>query len=648
MQFRGPKGWFLEFFLVRRLLGGKGRSYVSLVSAISTWGLALGVASLVVIFSVTSGFEEVFREKILGVFPHLVVIGKGGDVPDWADVQQRLEGRPHLSSVLPATYDEMMASKKGRRSGAIVKGIDCTSDRMIEVVQPFVLEGRVEDLFREADFSFRNGVLQVDSIPGGSVYAAVIDPSGRVSSRTFFDESQDMPRLRVWSLLGAPVQVEVSGILLPEILALNAGELSHSTEVPEGQFTLQLGGGEFESPSGEGDHLAVLGEDPASGQRRVLWCPLVSPGSGSQPAHVCLVNTSPSPITVRLPSGTVQIAPFSSHFAEEKLVELPRVLLGYKLAQDIEARQGDEIRLVSPLFSIQGLSERRKVKRTIADSFIVAGTVQLGFFEYDSKLALLDFTAARRFLHQGDVARWVEVRVDDIFLSDQRGVELGRYLGGFSLLDVQESIPALNDKFEYATGQVRPGGSATQFIANVSETLRAVKFSNVEGELALGFQDDWRVITWEEMNKPLFTSMKRQKIVLSLFFLIIIVVAAFNVVSSQVMIVKEKSSDIAILKAMGARGRQVRRVFQMQGMFIGVLGTTIGIVLALAVCLALDYIGFPLDPEVYFVSYLPVQINWWDMVLSSTLSLGAIWIAVSVAARQAARKSPVEGLRELE
>ena len=647
MQRKGPKWWFLELFLVRRLLGSRGRGYVSLVSAISTWGLALGVASLVVIFSITSGFEDVFREKILGVFPHLVVIGKGGDVPNWPDVQKRLEGRPHLSSFLPATYDEMMASKKGRRSGAIVKGIDCTSKRMVEVVQPFLLEGRVESLYVEAEVSLDEDQLHISGFPGGSVYAVVIAPDGKVVRETFFDEVQPIPMVRVWSLSSRPTEVEVSGVLLPVQISLLPGDLSKPVEVPEGTFGLSVGKQQFQSPEQDGDQVAII-VDREEGAQEVFWCPLVPPGSGSQPAHFCFVNASLAPVTARLPSETIRLEPGALQFVADSKVDKPKVLLGYKLAEDIEAQVGDEVRLVSPLFSVQGISERRKAKRTIADSFVVAGIVRLGFFEYDSKLALLDFNAARRFLHQGDVARWIEVRVDDIFVSEKRGIELGRYLGGFSLLDVQEAVPALNDKFEYATGHLSAATSADQFIDNVNTALRTVKFSNVEGELALGYEDDWRVITWEEMNKPLFTSMKRQKIVLSLFFLIIIVVAAFNVVSSQVMIVKEKSSDIAILKAMGATNSQVQRVFQIQGMLIGVVGTGAGIALALAVCLALEKIGFPLDPEVYFVSRLPVKVSGWDLILSSVLSLAAIWTAVSVAARRAARKSPVEGLRELD
>jgi ABC-type lipoprotein release transport system permease subunit len=300
------------------------------------------------------------------------------------------------------------------------------------------------------------------------------------------------------------------------------------------------------------------------------------------------------------------------------------------------------------LYSVPGLNSGRRKGRTIADTFIVAGIVELGFYEYDAKLAVIGFRAARRFLHQGNIARWVEIRIDDLFASQHRRIELGRYLAGFSLLDIQHHIPELVDKYESATAIQPVASNAGTAIGNVNEVLGTVKFSNISGEMAMGYRDEYRLITWEEMNRPLFTSMKRQRIVLSLFFLIIIVVAAFNIVSSQVMIVREKASDIAILRAMGASSRQVQRIFQIQGMAVGLVGTAVGLGLALGVCALLKFVGFPLDPKVYFVSYLPIHLQISDVILSSTISLVAIYLAVTFAARRAASKAPVEGLRDLD
>jgi len=631
------------------MLGSRKRSYVSLVSTVSTLGLALGVASLVVIFSVTAGFEEVFREKILGVYPHLVVIGKGGDVPEWRKVVDRLGGKPHIASVSPATYDEMMASHRGRRAGCIVKGVEADSAEMAAVLQPFIGDDKLSLIHLEPDWEFTGSTLRAPGLPGGAHFTVVLLPEGGFRVVPGFEEEGEVPRLRLLSARARDTSVVVGGILMDTELALTPGGLSGYVDVVEGAVEVTVGDERHELELRSGSHTIVVAED---GEGTALYdCRESQPGSGADPAHLCVVNLLETSASLALPSTAKKpskIPPRKVTLVEEKKVARPRAFLGVELARNIEAVPGDEVRLVSPLFSVQGLTDERRASRTIADTFVVAGTVSLGFHEYDSKLALIDYSAARRFLHQGDSARWVEVRVDDIFAAEQRGVEIGRFLSDFSLLDVQARFGQLVDKYETAAATLEPAVGAADWARNSSDFLGRIKFSNVEGELSLGFEDNYRIISWEEMNEPLFTSMKRQKIVLSLFFLIIIVVAAFNVVTSQSMIVKEKSSDIAILKAVGATDRQVRRIFLLQGMSVGILGTLAGLAVAAAGCILLDKVGFPLDPEVYFVSKLPVHLRIEDMALSSALALVAIYLAVSIAARKAARKSPVEGFRELD
>jgi ABC-type lipoprotein release transport system permease subunit len=634
----------LEFFIAARLVGSRKKSYVSLVSAVSVWGLALGVASLVVIFAITSGFEEVFRDKLLGVYPHLVVIGKGGDLPDWEEVRTRLTGKEGLTSVSPATYDEMMASHRGRRAGSIVKGIESTSRAIIETVEPFVVDGTPADLHIEPEVALAGGILRVSRLPGGADFMAALLPDGSVEWFASFEEEDDVPRVRLYLAGQSSVDVEVSGILTDHEFTLEPGAMTMYLDVPEGATAVTLDGLERLLEVGPGNHTFVVVDSSSP----LLHCPNPRPEASGRPATLCVANATRQVIKVELPSSTDEVAPGTATSLEEAMTVKPTVLLGEELARTIEAEIGDEIRLVSPLFSVPGVSTGRRKGRTIADTFIVKGIIRLGFFEYDSKLALVDYSVARRFLHQGDVARWVEVRVDDLFLSNQRGVEMGRILSDFSLLDVAESYPVLDERYNTIASGLSAAATAPAAIENVSLVISAVKFSNLRGEMALGYRDDHRIITWEEMNKPLFSSMKRQRIVLSLFFMIIIVVAAFNIVSSQVMIINEKSPDIAILKAMGAGRQQVRRIFLLQGMSIGVVGTLGGILIASLVCVLLDKVGFPLDPEVYFVSQLPVNLQWTDIVTAAVMSLVFIFVAVSVAARRAAEKSPVEGLRELE
>jgi lipoprotein-releasing system permease protein len=686
-----------EWFVAARLLASGRKSYVSLVAVVSTLGLALGVASLVIIFSVTSGFEDVFRDKILGVYPHLVVIGRGGDLPDWSEVVGRLSGQPHLQSAAPATYDEMMASFRGRRGGCIVKGMDIRDPAVVEVLQQFLTDGSFDGLSLEPRVSREGDVLSVGSLPGGSRYVIASAPGQEPIALPSLAEEEEFPRFRIVSSLDRPAGVTIAGVLAEEKLDLLPGDKSGWRESPEIDLDIDVDGDRMTTPINPGNQTLVLGQP---GQDFTLWsCPSPQPEASGNPARACLVNVGPRPLRVELaadvarvqvlsgdalpadcssgetageatptdkprPSGEredvgkdrtprrartcITVAPGGLVDLELPGGPLPGVLLGVELAARIEARIGDEIRLVSPLFSVPGVSTGRRKGRTIADSFVVRGILTLGFYEYDSKLAVVDFEAARRFLHQGDLARWVEVRVDDLFASEALRIDIGRYLSRFSLLDVKDHFPSLVEKYSGAVASREAAGGVGDFVANVAGVLGHVKFSNLSGEMAFGLRDEHRVITWEEMNRPLFSSMKRQRIVLTLFFLIIIVVAAFNIVSSQMMIVREKTSDIAILKAMGATSRQIGRIFLLQGLGMGILGTATGLALAVGLCVLLDQVGFPLDPMVYFVSKLPVKLRLTDALLACAMSLVAIYVAVAIAARRAADRDPVEGLRELE
>jgi len=634
----------LEWFVASRLLGGHKRSYVSLVSSVSMWGLAVGVASLIVIFSVTSGFEEVFREKILGVYPHLVVIGKGGDLPDWHHVRASLHGGDHLTSVAAATYDEMMASHNGRRGGCIVKGVESSEVSITSNIEPFLTDGGLSGLYIEPTFKLAGDQLEVPPLPGGSSYIVVVPRSGPLLVEQNIAEEDSFPRFRILAAGSDSLSVVFQGLLNEFDFTLEPGSITSFLDLPDEVGTILLKEEPFTIELATGNATAVLDASP---EPRLQICPSPPPASTASPASVCVVNLRARPITLSTPEGTSSWPAREAGQLVVKQTTRPGVLLGKELAKRIEAEIGDEVRLVSPLYAVPGMGHSRRSERPIADSFEVVGLLSLGFYEYDSKLAIIDFGAAQRFLHQGDTARWVEVRVDDLFESDARGTQLGRYLADFSLLDIQERFPVLEAKYAAAMALPAPAGP-WQWLGNTESVLRSVKFSNLSGEMALGYRDNYRIITWQEMNKPLFTSMKRQRIVLSLFFLIIIVVAAFNIVSSQIMIVREKQGDIAIMKAMGASARQIQRIFLLQGMRVGLLGTGLGLVLAFVICGLLLFVGFPLDPQVYFVSKLPVHLRATDILLASGLSLVAIYVAVLVAARTAAGKSPVDGLRELE
>jgi lipoprotein-releasing system permease protein len=156
----------------------------------------------------------------------------------------------------------------------------------------------------------------------------------------------------------------------------------------------------------------------------------------------------------------------------------------------------------------------------------------------------------------------------------------------------------------------------------------------------------YRAEDWSEQNAALFSALKLEKFAMTVILLLIVIVAAFNIVSTLTMVVRDKTREIGILKAMGLRARSVRNVFLLQGAVIGLVGTTAGLVIGIAAGLALDrYRLIPLNPQIYFIDHLPVSMQWLDTALIVAASVAIATIATLYPARQAARLYPVEAIR---
>jgi lipoprotein-releasing system permease protein len=274
---------------------------------------------------------------------------------------------------------------------------------------------------------------------------------------------------------------------------------------------------------------------------------------------------------------------------------IPEIILGKELLRTLGAFVGDEIEMISPVSEVGPLGMIPKMKKVRIGGFFKAG-----MYEYDSGLAFINISDAQEFLDYGSSVTGIEVRVNDIYNAGK----------------IAERIEsALN------TGDI---GSA-------DEILPAMRYYAWD---------------WIRMNRNLFSALKLEKIVMFIILTLVILVASFNIISNLIMIVMEKSREIAILKAVGATPRGIMSIFMIHGTIIGVIGTLIGIAGGYVVChLLKTYRFISLPPDIYYLSYLPVRISLFDFIIVPAAAIMISFLATLYPSWQAAKLDPVEPLR---
>jgi lipoprotein-releasing system permease protein len=260
----------------------------------------------------------------------------------------------------------------------------------------------------------------------------------------------------------------------------------------------------------------------------------------------------------------------------------PGIVVGRELAKTLHVYVGDEIRLVAPLGDLGPMGVMPRTKQ-----FRIAAIFYSGMYEYDQGYAYILMDVAQDFLDLSGRVTSIDVKVDDA-----------------------ERVDA-----------VRPAVAA------------AVA------------RPDLRVRDWKEMNKNLFSALKLEKIATFVILSLAIAVASFCIVCTLLLMVTEKSKEIAILKAVGASDRSILRIFMTEGLLIGGIGTVLGVLTGLVVCLSLRWFGLRLDPEVYYLERLPVEVNAPDYLLVALSAMLITILATIYPALAASRLRPVDGIR---
>jgi lipoprotein-releasing system permease protein len=565
-----------------RYLGSKKRAFVSVGTAFAMLGVALGVAALAIVMSVTGGFQDQFREKVLGVNAHVIVLKYAIHFRDYREVMKKVQSLPGVAAVAPFVINPMMITHGDRTAtGVLLKGVDPELMPKVLDLPHHITEGSLEGMRKPGA---KPPEPPRDSFPS-------MTPFGSGTSGSY-DVAPDGGKL---SLLDA-IEKQIADDKAKDA-ALDAGAGAYATlDAGSTDLATLVATGAAREIAQQPASSAAPGSSAPSGPQSTK--DLIADLAGESPPSD---SASAAPV-VLMPAGNVTPAGgFKSQLPDDDVLPenidpdpcrspaqvkaLPGVVIGKSLAKRLGVGLGDCLQVTSPQIGMTfGASGARP---PIAKQFRVIALFEAGFDQYDSKLVYTDLYEAQAFYEQGDSVTGVEAKVDDI----ERAADIAK---------------------------------------------------EVDKILANGV---YHTMDWRELNHGLFTALLIQQIAMSVVLTLIIVVAAFTVIATLIMVVLDKKKEIALLKAIGASDDAILRVFLYQGGIIGVVGTGLGLIIGWGGCLGLAAYRFPLDPKVYFISQLPVNVRPTEFLITGFVAIVICLVATIFPALYAARLRPSDGLR---
>ena len=295
-----------------------------------------------------------------------------------------------------------------------------------------------------------------------------------------------------------------------------------------------------------------------------------------------------------LPNKEVMVSDIDSKMVQGKLSDLVPgkfdIVLGIELANHLGVMVGDKVTVITPKLTPTPAGVLPRLRR-----FTVIGLFKVGMYEYDRNLALIHVNAGSKLLRLGDGVSGLRIKLDDMFRAPWVTRDLVKYL-----------------------------------------------------------TPNFRISNWTMEHSNFFKAIKTEKRVMFIILMLIVAVAAFNIVSTLVMVVTDKRSEIAILRTLGFTPSSVMCVFMVQGVIIGLIGTVLGVVLGVALAINVETIVPAIErffqvqflpADIYYISDLPSKLDWSDVVTIAIYSFVLSLISTIYPAWQASRVNPAEALR---
>ena len=268
---------------------------------------------------------------------------------------------------------------------------------------------------------------------------------------------------------------------------------------------------------------------------------------------------------------------------EDNQAKLPAIILARELANNLGVRKGDIISMISPRESSSS-----SIRMPVMKQFQISGYFKSGYYEFDNSFAYIHLKDAQEALSLADTVTGIEVRVNNIYKADKIAEVINARLGG-----------------------------------------------------------PYRAQDWMQLNQAIFQAMKKERLAMFIILILTIVVAAVGIASTLIMLVMGKTRDIAILKAMGATDKSIRKIFVFSGMIIGLIGAGLGLGLGLLLCTILKHydVTHLTGGVFYLMETIPVKLEIFDIISILSATLVICYLVTLYPARQAAKTNPIDSIR---